>query len=269
MCSYAYEVIKEYEKGLEHIDKALIADPYNDWYWERKTNIVRSLPGREKESLSLAEKAVALNPNSFFALSTFSRVCYSLKKYDEALISVEKSINLHEDSSFSWCLKGHILVAMNSPDLIDIVKCYAKARICANKFTPHEMDLEIIVNNIKSLSKGIPIHIFNLGTTQDIWLKDGQDIIEIYAQHNIINDLSGGLVESIKAINEPSSSDHTAQAWLEMWQNLAGQYDEFQVALNLLKVAVEYKINRDRRVLLQLPQEERQILEELLNPETI
>jgi hypothetical protein len=62
-----------------------------------------------------------------------------------------------------------------------------------------------------------------------------------------------------------------------MWQNLAGQYDEFQVALNLLKVAVEYKINRalrsrslrDRRVLLQLPQEERQILEELLNPETV
>ena len=47
----------------------------------------------------------------------------------------------------------------------------------------------------------------------------------------------------------------------------------FRVALNLLKVAVEYKISRvreaslrDRRVLLQLPQEERQILEELLNP---
>ena len=47
----------------------------------------------------------------------------------------------------------------------------------------------------------------------------------------------------------------------------------FRVALNLLKVAVEYKTNRvreaslrDRRVLLQLPQEERQILEELLNP---
>ena len=60
-----------------------------------------------------------------------------------------------------------------------------------------------------------------------------------------------------------------------MWQNLAGQYDEFKVALNLLKVAVEYKINRalrsrarrDRRVLLQFPQEERQILEELLNPD--
>ena len=47
----------------------------------------------------------------------------------------------------------------------------------------------------------------------------------------------------------------------------------FRVALNLLKVAVKYKISRvreaslrDRRVLLQLPQEERQILEELLNP---
>ena len=42
----------------------------------------------------------------------------------------------------------------------------------------------------------------------------------------------------------------------------------FRVALNLLKVAVKYKINRDRRVLLQFPQEERQILEELLNSES-
>ena len=72
----------------------------------------------------------------------------------------------------------------------------------------------------------------------------------------------------VRRIKTAKTSNHTAQAWLEMWQNLAGQYDEFQVALNLLKVAVEYKINRDRRVLLQLPQEERQILEELLNPES-
>jgi hypothetical protein len=46
----------------------------------------------------------------------------------------------------------------------------------------------------------------------------------------------------------------------------------FRVVLNLLKVAVEYKISRvreaslrDRRVLLQLPQEERQILGRVIN----
>jgi hypothetical protein len=114
----------------------------------------------------------------------------------------------------------------------------------------------------------ILLYIFENNIISQSWRKDSQSMLEIYAQHNLLEDLSGGLVESIKAINEPSTSDYTAQAWLEMWQNLAGQYDEFKGALNLLKVAVEYKINRDRRVLLQLPQEERQILEELLNPES-
>ena len=51
-------------------------------------------------------------------------------------------------------------------------------------------------------------------------------------------------------------------------------YDNFKKLYLRLSYSTEIKteinlINRDRRVLLQLPQEERQILEELLNPETI
>ena len=268
MCSYAYEVINEHEKGLECIDKALSDDSENDWYLERKASILRFLPDREKEALTLAEKAVALNPNSFFNQSKLGEIYYLLGKYKEALISVEKSISLHNVHSFSWLLKGLILSASNPQKLIDIIESYHKSIVFEKRFS-HGINLDIALENIKSLSWCITIHIFKLGTTQKAWFEYSKSICKIYAQHNLLDDLSGGLVESIKAINESSTSDHTAQAWLEMWQNLAGKYDEFQIALNLLKVAVEYKINSDRRVLLQLPQEERQILEELLNPETL
>ena len=141
---------------------------------------------------------------------------------------------------------------------IDSIKCFDKS---SKREDNKSFDL------IKSTAKIILTYILISDIEPEIWSKNSQSMLGIYARHNLLDDLSGGLVESIKAINEPSTSDHTAQAWLEMWQKLAGQYDEFKVALNLLKVAVEYKINRDRRVLLQLPQEERQILEELLNPD--
>ena len=186
--------------------------------------------------------------------------------YIEALNSINRSLELFEFSRSSWELKGEILRRMDL--LIDAIKCYYQSVNLEIRFS-QSLWTSLGLNIMKLHSKKVIISIFKLGTTSQEWLKDSQLMLEIYAQHNLLNDLSGGLVESIKAINESSTSDHTAQAWLEMWQNLAGQYDQFQVAFNLLKVAVEYKINRDRRVLLQLPQEERQRLEELLNPETM
>jgi len=42
---------------------------------------------------------------------------------------------------------------------------------------------------------------------------------------------------------------------------LAGQYEEMQLPLRLLKAGVEYKETRDYKVLLKLAREERQLLE--------
>ncbi|MFM7384425.1 MAG: hypothetical protein ACKO1W_15445, partial [Microcystaceae cyanobacterium] len=169
---------------------------------------------------------------------------------------------LDELDEYSWIIKSIALGRIYL--LIEAIQCLSKAQFIASKYNikrePSALD------GIKSLGQIILIFIFNNSTQVEAWLKDSQLILEIYAQHNLLDNLSGGLFESIKAINEPSTSDHTAQAWLKMWQNLAGDYPEFQVALNLLRVAVEYKIQKDKRVLFQLPKEERQILEELLNP---
>jgi len=68
-------------------------------------------------------------------------------------------------------------------------------------------------------------------------------------------------------------SDKAARSWLEVWQNLAGDRPEFLIPLRLLKTAVQYKEKkgdtaaqslRERRVLLQLPIEERKLLQPLL-----
>lgn len=219
-----------------------------------------------KEILADVEKLIDLNPNSSDSFQVLSHMQFCLKLYDQALKSIDRSISLFEFDSTSWHLKGLILFKLGL--LFDSIKCFDKALSLEQEFPLH-LDQAKVINIIKSLAKYILSYIMSSSTSFQSFLENFQYVFEIYQKYDLLNDFSGGLVESIKVINEPSISYHMAQDWLEMWQNLAGQYDEFQVALNLLKVAVEYKINRDRRVLFQLPQEERQILEELLNPETV
>ena len=60
-------------------------------------------------------------------------------------------------------------------------------------------------------------------------------------------------------------SNKAARTWLEVWQEVAGDKPELEIALRWLKTAVEYKeTGGDSKVLLQLPREERDLFETLL-----
>jgi hypothetical protein len=62
-------------------------------------------------------------------------------------------------------------------------------------------------------------------------------------------------------------SDKAARTWLELWQELTSNYEEqFKIPIRLLDAAVRYKETKgDRRVLLKLPIEERNLLEPLVS----
>jgi tetratricopeptide (TPR) repeat protein len=249
------------EKAIYFLEKIIEINPNEDRAWRMKAEL---LTGVEQEvALKCAEMSVKINSDSSANFQRLAMIQHLSGNYKQAIISIDRAITLDKFDDYSWIIKG---IALGRSYLfIEAIQCLSQAQFLASKYNTQREPLAL--DGIKSLGQDILILIFNKGTQLEIWLKDSQLILEIYCQHNLLEDLSGGLVETIKAVNKPNTSDHTAQAWLEMWQNLAGQHDEFQVALNLLKVAVEYKTNRDRRVLFQLPQEERQILEELLNPE--
>ncbi|MFM8296365.1 MAG: hypothetical protein ACKN9E_17705, partial [Microcystaceae cyanobacterium] len=206
----------------------------------------------------------------------------SLGSYEEALLAINNSINFCDSNAHLLQWKASVLMWKSSILAIlgrhvDVIKTLNQslllnaeivnnADLFLNDLSQINSFCQIAREAIKFAAIDTLLYIFENNIISQHWLKDSQSMLEIYAQHSLLDDLSRGLVESIKVINEPSTSDHTAQAWLKMWQNLAGDYPEFQVALNLLRVAVEYKIQKDKRVLFQLPKEERQILEELLNP---
>jgi tetratricopeptide (TPR) repeat protein len=270
---FVYRVIEDKSKLNYCIDKCLELFPTSDEVWLEKAIQLMNIDNQE--SLKCLENAISLNPDSYQNYFVLASIQQSLGLYEKALSSINNSIKLcHSDSRLLF-QKAYILANLNHR--IESIKLLNEFLLlnsdllnAPDSYSSHLSEITYLCQIAREAMKSGAIDILlYIKKISQSWLKDSQSMLEIYARHNLLNDLSGGLVESIKAINEPSTSDHTAQAWLEMWQNLAGQYDEFKIALNLLKVAVEYKANRDRRVLLQLPQEERQIIEELLNPETV
>ena len=261
--SLVYERLEDIPKAIFYINKVIEINPDEDRAWREKAGILTKID--TEESLKCAEKSVQLNSNSSENFKKLAIIQYIKGDYQQAIDSINRSIKLYQYDDFSWMLKAISLIEIGL--LTEGIECFDKSDDLYSSASVRKIKVSA-KDGIKSLGKNIIIYIFKKGKITN-WRKDGQFVLTIYDKHNLLDDLSRGLVESIKAINEPNTSDHTAQVWLEMWQDLAGKYDEFKVALNLLKVAAEYKINRDRRVLLQLPQEERQILEELLNPETI
>lgn len=67
-------------------------------------------------------------------------------------------------------------------------------------------------------------------------------------------------MQSIPILMSEMVSNKASQGWLE----LGSKYEQFQIPLRLLETAVRYREKSDRRVLLNLPIEERKLLEPLL-----
>ena len=89
-------------------------------------------------------------------------------------------------------------------------------------------------------------------------------LIRIYRQHGRLAVLAQGVTRSIPALRLPEVGREAASSWRDVWQELAGDFAEFRIPLQLLDVAVRYMENEDERILLELPTEQRSVLESLL-----
>jgi len=117
---------------------------------------------------------------------------------------------------------------------------------------------EMIVLNLLTNSHDVPV-----------WRACITRLIELYDKHHVLAALGQGLVQSISTLISSTVSDATVQMWRDVWQELASNRKEFELLLRLLDAAVRYRETHDQRILLELPVEERKLLESLLEqPQT-
>lgn len=89
-------------------------------------------------------------------------------------------------------------------------------------------------------------------------------LFEIDAAGQILPSLGTGLVRSLKPISQTVGSAARLSAWRDVWHELGGARAELEVPLRILDVGIRYLQTGDRRVLLDLVQEERRVLVEAM-----
>jgi tetratricopeptide (TPR) repeat protein len=199
---------------------------------------------------------IKLDPNNALGWTLKGWVLSYLRCHDEALASYDRAIAFGDQSSSVFFNRAEALLALNRWDegcaaLDDALNRFAQAD------EPNIGDTAAIVSNL-----------FNSTNDAVMWQSRITTLIALYDKHQVISALRQGLVRSIPALMSDMVSDKAAQTWLEVWRELVGDRPEFQISLRLLNAAVRYRETKgDKRVLLELPIEERELLKPLLESE--
>jgi tetratricopeptide (TPR) repeat protein len=90
-------------------------------------------------------------------------------------------------------------------------------------------------------------------------------LVLIHRKHGALHRLGQGLVATIADLLSGEVDEEAVGLWLETWQKETCSHSEFRLPLRLLAAACLYHRTRDARALLDLPLEERRLLEPILD----
>jgi tetratricopeptide (TPR) repeat protein/DNA-binding HxlR family transcriptional regulator len=136
--SYIYVHLKDYEKGLEVVDKALEANPENSHIINNKAIILAYL-GRREEAIETAEKLISLSPTIGNSYDTYGEVLVAFGEYENAIEKLKKALKLEPTGwfAFATCLKmGDCYKELGKYE--KALEYYGKAKKIVEKMHPSE-----------------------------------------------------------------------------------------------------------------------------------
>jgi tetratricopeptide (TPR) repeat protein len=286
--------LKRYDEALASHDQVIELDANDQWAWNNRGNVLNNLK-RYEEALASYDKAIEIDANYLRAWADRGYIRgkqgYLLGKpeyYEEALLSFNKMIELDEQNDTAWNNRGWVLCRLGRYDqaLISLEKAIelgfpkwyaffnrAESLLAMNQWDEGITALDDAIYRFTQAdmteidnTEAIVRNLFN--NTSDIAISKTciKTLIKLYNKHNIISILGQGIVRNIPALMSEMVSNKATRTWLELWQEPTSNYEQFQIPMRLLNAAVHYKETKgDRRVLLELPIEERNLLEPLVS----
>ncbi|MEG4418451.1 tetratricopeptide repeat protein [Microcoleus sp. LAD1_D5] len=245
--------LKRYDEALVSFDRAIELDPNDKWNWVQRGHVLDDLK-RYEEALVYYDRAIELDVNYQLALVLRGNVLKNLKRYEEALISCDKAIELGDQSSYALFNRAIALLGLNHWDA-GIGALYDAFQRLEPGEEAYAEDADLIIRNLFITTHDIPISQTRITS-----------LIAVYKKYEYLSVLGQGIVGNLPLLMSEMVSDKAARTWLELWQELTSKDDEFKIPIRLLNAAVRYKETKgDRRVLLELAIEERNLLEPLVS----
>ena len=278
--------LKRYEEALAAYDRASELDPNDLDIWTLRGNVLYNLK-RYDEALASYDRATKLDVNFQSAWANRGYVLNNLKRYEKALAAYDRALELDEKDTLTWVFRGNVLNNLKRYE--EALVSFDRAIELGYKSSNVFFNRAIAILGLNRWDEGIAalddafqrlepdneadpddpdLIIRNLfANTHDPITKPRiASLIAVYEKHEYLSILGQGIVRNIPALMSEMVSDKAARTWLELWQELTSNYQQFQIPMRLLNAAVRYKETKgDRRVLLELPIEERKLLEPLVS----
>ncbi len=282
----ALDELGRLEEAIASFDKALEIKPDLHQAWHNRGNALFNL-GKLEEAISSWDKALELKPDDHQAWYNLGITLHNLRRFEEAISSYNKALELKLDKDEAWYNRGITLGKLGRFE--EAIASYNKAiSLNQNYSLPWFNRIKVMFkfNNWEdgfkqldeALNRFVNIKKYYTGDTReyinfiwdstrdiDVWKSRIETLVNIYDKHQVVSNLSKGIVDHIPTLMSEIVSDKLARTWLEIWQSIVGDKPELSIALRFLKIAVQYKESKgDRRVLMKLAKEEREILEPLV-----
>ena len=281
--------LKRYDEALKSLDRAIEIDDNdnNQHIWVNRGDVLNSLK-RYDEALASFDRALELDANYQSAWASRGNVLNNLKRYEEALESFDRAIELDINYHWAWLSRGWALDNLGHYE--EALASYDRAIVLDEQYLSVFFARAIAILELNRWDEGITalddafqrLDPNNEASPEDaelitrnlfanthdaaIWKPRITSLIAVYEKHKYLSILGQGIVRNIPALMSEMVSDKAARTWLELWQEPTSNYEQFQIPMRLLNAAVRYKETKgDRRVLLELPIEERNLLEPLVS----
>jgi tetratricopeptide (TPR) repeat protein len=208
---------------------------------------------RYEDGLAEARRAIALDPGDDVPWMLQGFALAGLNRNAEALDSFDKAMELGDESSLVQFKRAQLMLSLNR---------WRSGMACLNSALSRFAHGE---NPDAGNTAAFVRDLMNRLDDPEMLRLCIRALVLLYRKHRVLSPLAHGLIECIPDLELPAlARDSAAHEWLVSWQEIAGTLPEFRIALRYLEFAVRYHMTRDMRLFMELPQEERAMLEPLL-----
>jgi tetratricopeptide (TPR) repeat protein/DNA-binding transcriptional ArsR family regulator len=276
-------ILGRYEEALASYDKALDINPLFET-WLNRGILLGNLNRYENEIISY-DKALELRPDNSEVWNNRGVALGRLGHYEEAITNFDKTLELKPDNYDLWRNRGIVLGRLGryeeaiasydkaleiNPEIEYCIKDLRSSALAAlNNWAKNYNTLETLLDEEKPIDSGfLEKAIQSLFTTipdPQQWQTNIVQLVNRLEERSLFPELGAALVKTASDLTSEFVSQAKATAWRDAWAEVVGHKPEFELPLRLLNTALHYKQTpEDPRVFLELPTEERKILQQAL-----
>jgi tetratricopeptide (TPR) repeat protein len=255
---FALIELGRYEEAIKSYDKVMEIKPDKHGAWHGRGCALEKL-GRYEEAIASYDKAIRTKSGGDRDWNNRELTYFKWGKYSEFLECLNQSINIKLDKYDSWHNKGVAQFVIG--DYTTALESWRTAYQYINDPAVPRYYEDIAGLIGEAIEQLIP-----RCAAPDL-ANFIPAVIDLYPKYHLLNELSVALTQSLIHLLDTALSNEIADRWLQHWQNHpVAQEPALEMPLRLMATTLNYKKDpsQRQRLWLQLPREERSILDQAL-----